>query len=254
MSEDNRARGYWRRYRSMMDHPLHPLQQKRAFTEFEAMQDMIDNATGKRYGRERIIRGQVVNEPRGSWFVSVRFLQERWRWGSYGKVRRFVLLMQQIGFLKWRRIESVGGSLIEVANYDYYNPLPSEAESATDQQANHRWITGGSNINKGIQEMHKEVVESWNAFASRSGLAQVQKLTRKRKSAISARLKDSDFDLDDIFAKIEASDFLRGNNNRGWRADFDFVFGSPNNYVKILEGKYDNREAAAEGPEYEEEP
>lgn len=238
----------------MMDHPLHPLQQKRAFTEFEAMQDLIDNAAGRRDGRKRIIRGQVIEEPRGCWFVSLRFLQERWRWGSYGKARRFIRLMQKTGFLKCRKTESVGGSLIEIANYDYYNPLPTEAESATDRQANHRRITNGSNINKENHEIHEEIVESWNAFASRVGLAQIRTLTKKRRSAISARRKEPEFNLDEIYAKMEASDFLRGNNDRGWRVDFDFIFCSPNNYVKILEGRYDNRETEDSGPDYEEEP
>ena len=53
-----------------------------------------------------------------------------------------------------------------------------------------------------------------------------------------ARLKESDFSFDKIVSEIAVSDFLRGST--GWKVDFDFVFCSANNYLKILEGKYRN--------------
>jgi hypothetical protein len=49
-----------------------------------------------------------------------------------------------------------------------------------------------------------------------------------------------------IFEKMQNSDFCNGFNDRGWKADFDFVLGkdknSVKNWIKIYEGKYDNRE------------
>jgi hypothetical protein len=44
-----------------------------------------------------------------------------------------------------------------------------------------------------------------------------------------------------VLSKVEASQFLRGENDRGWRADFDFVL-SEANFTKITEGKYDRRQ------------
>ena len=44
-----------------------------------------------------------------------------------------------------------------------------------------------------------------------------------------------------MFARIQASAFCRGDNERGWVADFAWVIGSPDVAVKVLEGKYDNR-------------
>lgn len=34
---------------------------------------------------------------------------------------------------------------------------------------------------------------------------------------------------------------MQGDNQRGWRVDFDFVFCSAINYLKIMEGKYDDK-------------
>ena len=36
---------------------------------------------------------------------------------------------------------------------------------------------------------------------------------------------------------VSESKFLQGKNDRGWTADFDWVF-KPTNFTKIIEGKY----------------
>lgn len=84
-----------------------------------------------------------------------------------------------------------------------------------------------------------EIVDGWNDLATRCGLAKVAKLTdaRKRKAAAQAK-RYSVADWLTAFSGIERSAFLRGTNDRGWRADFDFIL-SDSSFVKILEGKYD---------------
>jgi hypothetical protein len=47
--------------------------------------------------------------------------------------------------------------------------------------------------------------------------------------------------LEQVFCKMEASDFLKGNNRTGWKATFDWVFKNSDNWMKILEGNYDNQ-------------
>lgn len=44
----------------------------------------------------------------------------------------------------------------------------------------------------------------------------------------------------EYFLKATCSDFLTGNNNRGWKADFDFLTNE-NKALALIEGKYDNR-------------
>jgi len=67
-------------------------------------------------------------------------------------------------------------------------------------------------------------------------------LSDSRKKAIKARLRTySEEDFKTLFEKAEASDFLKGNNNRNWSADFDWLL-KDSNMPKVLEGKYDNRE------------
>ena len=67
-------------------------------------------------------------------------------------------------------------------------------------------------------------------------------LSDNRKKAIKARLnKYSEADFQTVFTKAEASDFLKGANNRNWRATFDWLI-KDTNMEKVLEGNYDNRQ------------
>lgn len=44
--------------------------------------------------------------------------------------------------------------------------------------------------------------------------------------------------LRSVFVGMEASEFLRGINDSGWRASFDWVFENDKNWVKVFEGNY----------------
>lgn len=71
----------------------------------------------------------------------------------------------------------------------------------------------------------------------------VIKITDKRKTKIRLRFEEMGFSferLQEVFDKAENSMFLRGDNNRSWKADFDWMMANSQNWVKILEGKYDN--------------
>jgi hypothetical protein len=83
------------------------------------------------------------------------------------------------------------------------------------------------------------IVPVWNTFAKLLNLTQIMKLTPKRIASLKQRIKEPEFNLESIMQKIKMSDFLQGKNKQGWKVDFDFVFCSKNNYIKILEGKYD---------------
>lgn len=73
-------------------------------------------------------------------------------------------------------------------------------------------------------------------------LATITQLTDKRKAAVRARIANhSKEDVVKVFNLVLQSPFLLGENNRNWRADFDWIF-KPTNFVKILEGNYLKRE------------
>jgi hypothetical protein len=84
------------------------------------------------------------------------------------------------------------------------------------------------------------VFDGWNNMARFTGgiLPVAVKLTEKRREQIKARLRE--FDSQTIIAainSIRSSPFLMGDNDKGWRADFDFVL-QPSSLLKLIEGKY----------------
>lgn len=81
----------------------------------------------------------------------------------------------------------------------------------------------------------------WNTRTS-APIPGCRDITTKRRRHIKARLTERALtDWEGIFARIQASAFCRGDNDRGWVASFDWVIGSPDVAVKVLEGKYDDR-------------
>ena len=69
----------------------------------------------------------------------------------------------------------------------------------------------------------------------------IRVITDKRKSAVMARI--SQHSLATVFEMLTIagnSEFLNGKNNRGWVADFDWLF-KPENFVKVIERKYESR-------------
>ena len=76
-----------------------------------------------------------------------------------------------------------------------------------------------------------------------TNLPKCLKITEKRKVAINRCLKEkiNEEVFKQICIKANQSDFLIGENDRNWKADFDFVTRS-DKAMQILEGKYENRQ------------
>ncbi len=90
--------------------------------------------------------------------------------------------------------------------------------------------------NSGIQDL----IMKWNQI---DGIVHCRKATDPRKRAYRTRSCDQDWldSIDEALAKIAASDFCRGENDRGWRVDIDW-FLKPDSLTKAIEGKYDQAE------------
>ncbi|HEX7720474.1 MAG TPA: DUF1376 domain-containing protein [Woeseiaceae bacterium] len=84
----------------------------------------------------------------------------------------------------------------------------------------------------------EEVGKDWNEMAKRTGLPSVKAFPKSRRTAFRERLREfGPAAFTDAIQAVERSDFCRGKNDRGWRADFDFLL-QPKSFVKLLEGAY----------------
>lgn len=98
---------------------------------------------------------------------------------------------------------------------------------------------------------YQDIVALWNEICG-SCLPKVKTLNDNRRQKIKCRLDEFGGDskedwlahAKELFERVIASDFLRGGNNSGWTATFDWVFENAKNWVKVVEGNYDNNRGA----------
>lgn len=121
--------------------------------------------------------------------------------------------------------QSTGSQLatIEERNKEINNNISSDEDICQNSAKNDIYIT--------IRELYNSVCGSYPRLV---------KMSESRKRAIKARI-NAGYTVDDfktLFEKAEASDFLKGKNNRDWRATFDWLI-CDRNMAKVLDGNYD---------------
>lgn len=85
----------------------------------------------------------------------------------------------------------------------------------------------------------QRAIEAWNDL----GVNPVQKMSKSsnRYKMLAARVKE--YGIDDVLKAIDnvqRSAFLQGENSRSWMIDLEW-FVKPNNFPKVLEGKYNDK-------------
>lgn len=92
-----------------------------------------------------------------------------------------------------------------------------------------------------------KVKDLWDSICGLS-FGKIQKLTDSRKAKIKIRAHEFEKSGNDylemferIFRIAADNDFLVGNNNHNWKANFDWFIENDKNYVKVLEGRYNKK-------------
>jgi hypothetical protein len=94
-------------------------------------------------------------------------------------------------------------------------------------------------------ELASSLKQHFNEMFEGTSVPKIVKLDKKRFAPVLVRA--SEYGRESILKVLQAvreSSFLMGDNDRGWTADFDWIF-KPTNFVKILEGKYGNSHATS---------
>ena len=87
-----------------------------------------------------------------------------------------------------------------------------------------------------------EIIELYHSICESFPVLKFVSEARKEKIRTRVReMKDLET-IKTVFTKMEASKFLKGDNDRKWKATFDWLFDNSKNWVKIYEGNYDNKE------------
>lgn len=115
-------------------------------------------------------------------------------------------------------------------------------DNATEEEREEEREIDIDNISKDILSSNKllPVIETWNKLNLSKVVTIKQNSTRIK--LLNARIRE--FGIEKVIEAIESinnSNFLKGQNDRGWIITFDWLI-KPNNFIKVLEGNYINKD------------
>lgn len=86
---------------------------------------------------------------------------------------------------------------------------------------------------------YESLIENYHTLCPK--MSKVQALNKTRKGYINARVGEYGLEkVISVFRIAGQSDFLNGKNDKAWKADFEWIL-RPENFLKVLEGKYINK-------------
>lgn len=144
----------------------------------------------------------------------------------------------------------VTGSDTNVQNC--YTEIEKDIETDTDiereQEREPEQDNGAAGAAPRVNCPYGEIQTLWNTICI--SYPKIQSIQGARQKAVKARWNyyKSIERFKEAFEIVEASDFLKGSNNRNWTADFDWLMKA-DSFAKTLEGKYDNRDKPKRPPQ-----
>jgi len=161
-------------------------------------------------------------------------------------------------------------SIATIINYDLYqqNDHVVNQQVTSNQPASNQQVTTSKecknvkndknkNIDTYVDQREKEpdrppdeayeafetrLEDNWHKLCEKNPKITDIRRIGVRKDKIKARWKEKDFRefLPEIFSKIDKSDWLTGKKS-SWVITFDWLINNNKNYIKILEGQYENK-------------
>ena len=191
---------------------------------------------------------------------------------SRDKLYRTVKMFEKDGMIKYDTSTYQGKfSVIKILNWSKYQKPSSptcqedgefsqkgdkrvtEGEQTPDKRSTNAEQTPNKTNNKdnNVKNVNKDknkpdvpyqkIKKLYNEICGEE-LSSIRTMSDQRRKHLRARWKEEgNLDiLEYLFRKTIQSDFLTGDNDRGWKADFDWLIKNETNFNKVLEGRYEN--------------
>lgn len=113
-----------------------------------------------------------------------------------------------------------------------------ESDSISDYKSVEKTKKGIFDFLKTKPKDIQPYVDFWNLFAKEKKLPEIKVINKNRKKKFNVRIREEAFDFGNILRKAGQSEFLL----TGTWFGFDWVIENDSNYLKILEGNYDNKQ------------
>ncbi len=161
---------------------------------------------------------------------------------------------------RWKRARSIAASNAKTSSGDVLGgcPLPVHDSPVPPKQNNKKEkeceLPAPHSVFPEKQKLTANIVQGGDqcrAFVdlwheSCPSLPRVSELTAGRRTKIAARLQSRPLQQWRIvFESMEQSNFFRGQNDRGWKGNLDWVIKNEENALYVLEGKYSNGKTKA---------
>lgn len=221
-------------YRKVQNHWLW---QDKPFAKGQAWMDLLLLASHN--DNEFLFGNQVIKNEVGSFITSELKLMERWGW-SKSKTRAFLKLLQDEQMIV-KKSDSKK-TIITIVNYSIYADYETAKKLQKDNKKTSKELpkdTINNDNNDNNENKYIYIKDIYNEICV--SFPRLTVLSVKRKQAIKARLNTYTIEqFKEVFTKAEASDFLKGKNNRNWQANFDWLITDAN-MAKVLDGNYDSK-------------
>lgn len=247
--------GWIKIHRDLLDNELWS---DKPFTKGQAWVDLLLLANHK--DKNVLIGSHTEMVERGSFITSELKLMERWGWGRK-KVKLFLNFLESQKMIE--RNANNKRTAITIVNYGFYQDcdLPKEQQknskgTAKEQQRDSRGTAKGHKQERKNERMKEyidtnvsikqhsiqSIIDAWNQLEP-YGIKMIYRINQgsKRYTSLIALLEQfGEEKVIQAVDKVKQSDFLQGKTDARFSLNFDW-FINPNNFVKVLEGKYDER-------------
>ena len=247
--------GWVKIHRDLLDNELWS---DKPFTKGQAWVDLLLLANHK--DKNVLIGSHTEMVERGSFITSELKLMERWGWGRK-KVKLFLNFLESQKMIE--RNANNKRTAITIVNYGFYQDcdLPKEQQKDSKRTAKEQRRDSTGTAKEHKQERKNErmkeyidtdvsikqhsiqsIIGAWNQLEP-YGIKMIYRINQgsKRYTSLIALLEQfGEEKVIQAVDKVKQSDFLQGKTDTRFSLNFDW-FINPNNFVKVLEGKYDER-------------
>lgn len=132
--------------------------------------------------------------------------------------------------------ESTSESIDSIIKQITSNNITIEQINKEQREFLIKFLTPSLKIDKITKEEYDQIKMFFNETCKE--LPKIIKITETRKTIIRNILKKyKKEEIGEVFKLVSTSNFMNGKNERGWKADFDWIL-KPKNFLKILEGNF----------------
>lgn len=230
--------GWVKLHRKVLDNEIFR-HDRTAWHVFETLLILADSNNGKWSGGMFQL-SHFCNIERGTLYKAVQRLEKA------GMVNRSVNTKYTVyNILKWQEYQGNGKQLVN-SQYTHGKQLVNAGETAGNTLTRNRSKNIELESNK--VELQEQVRQAYDFYVEKFVKdTSKYKLTDKRKAKIRARVKDAGLDmLKKAIDNTSTSNFHRGDNERGWEADLDFIVRSYEQVEKLATMKERQLEYKAE--------